>query len=420
MTINPLTNTTSLSNSKQPSEYDRTFFQTITQIAVRILFPVTAIWIFSSVVPIGFSAIALVGIGTAAATLASLFFQEPNYISNSEANEFPSFLNPGLGFVLSELPPYPQHFPRGINNASMNCGINSAAQAIRCCPSLYHWLSQAGYNEFEPIRRFFQSYEDSIRHNRNTVEASSQDLRVALSRLTNAIPPDMRVQIDPADALAAICNHLPRDMRGSIRETKHWDTSKNGPMLHNPQGITTTVPQDFFILPLVMTEEGPVRLDQMIEQHLNDRNQDTRAGAGIERYPEDGLHLVRYPLLQTERTIVDPPQILVVNVKRYNNPGAPQSILSSFLNESNGRINRNPIVAGDVISLPTESGRNCDYRLKAFTTHIGNTEGGHHTATGEMANGERFHMNDRVVHLVQPEEWEQRKAQASVYIYERI
>ncbi|HSX27056.1 MAG TPA: ubiquitin carboxyl-terminal hydrolase family protein [Chlamydiales bacterium] len=134
----------------------------IAQLAVKIFFIFSAVWMAGVLLPVAFHAVFLPMIALGATTLAAFFFQsEPP--SQKAVISSPSLIEKiperPIHFELPLPAGIPQNAPRGIYRTGMNCWVNSLVQLLECEPFVAQWLRTPIPLDLEPFIQYIAQYE---------------------------------------------------------------------------------------------------------------------------------------------------------------------------------------------------------------------------------------------------------------------
>lgn len=406
------------------SEKGQIAFSLITQIAVRILFPLVVMWLVASVFPISFHAVVLTTSVIGSSLLASLFFQPDHFICSVPEKEIPSSLGgaPNLSLLAAEMTI--QGHP-GIDNLRNNCWMNAIAQAIRAVPALHRWIRDPEEGaRFTPFRRFYEAYDEAARTHQKCMGiegVTSQDLRIAIRQFAPEISADPRRQEDAHEALGSLLAQMPDELMGLEQQTNYYSQTALHPMQRAQEAQSVGDPQPFYSMELPLPASAPARLEEMIAQYLHS----TESSEGVMRMGNDG-QLHRYELERMERTLLRPPPVLMIEVKRFHGFLPPPSffhripVMNYFFSPPPYQVEKleTPVDVSDEITIPTAEGPRL-YRLKSYICHSGRTpHSGHYTCYAEE-NGERYCYDDATV-LRAERVWDQKKSDAYIYLFEAV
>jgi hypothetical protein len=417
--------------------------EVITQVAIRILFIASSVWMAMAMLPVSMHAVVVPVIGFSATVLSGFFFPQPFHIQPPDFGQLPPLVRPVKVAEPVEAPAQNPHLPRGLLNSGNNCCFNSISHLINSDPSLSAWIRRPlteeiewepfrdlliEYNAPAPLVEAFLNYVNEMPHPRLSLprafeafrweenpnllkdlqltlsklcvspdyaaffnaydlgeEVDSHNLRGALVQVQNSIQRG-HVQEDAAEILDAILSSAPPKTKMEIQVTYRYadrETRQNEP-------------QSFITLEITPDDRAP-HLGRMFETY--------QRHAGIERNG-DGSQA-----LECTRTFTAVPPALRFQIKRYRGypPGA-SSLLSKYWPQSFPQLPWTARKVETPIEIPEElaiqvNGEERRYRLSSFVEHLGTTtRSGHYTACRSM-DGQKYLFNDAHVTPVDQAQW---------------
>jgi hypothetical protein len=401
--------------------------KTVAQLAMRIIFPLATVVMFASVLPITFSAILLPVAAIGSSFLSAFFFQPDTFYplpasrpSESLLRDIPRPLNPHPPPALvATLAP---NAPRGIGNASNNCWLNSDLQLLNSDPFIHEWIrnplpqppanlspvASEDYKKFAithlAFQNFFKAYDDASVRDRAVTPGSSQTLRMAIHRQRSwAISNSQHRQEDAHEGVSAILDYLPDTQRIRCEVRTHRNTAGLPAIQGHPDGIVSNEELPW-CLQLPITGAAP-QMQEMIRAYCDERVTDP---INTELESVDGNNR-RYPITRIERTFLEAPPTLRLQIKRFNWQKPPNIRLTRIPHldylfpQLQGRTVKNNIAIQIPLQLPLTlaDGTVQNYRLKSFNCHMGETpNSGHYTAYSRV--GEQWYFeNDSFVQPVE-------------------
>lgn len=278
---------------------------------------------------------------------------------------------------------------------------------------------------------FLADYDQAVRENRTPV-AGTQNLRLAMSRMTPRISPSELDQEDAPEILTQILSILPDEYKVRIEQATRYAVGEH-PIIELPDGRTSRKEDriGYFTLEL---KEGiqSARLGQLYD---NFRDYD------VEHHPtyqveKDGVMFTtidpvtkepvrkRYSSEHTTIRIMEAPPVLFFQIKRfYRNNETAKSwwswlIPSWFPTLTPRTVKRDiPVEIPDELTIDIADGTQRRYRLVTYINQWGSSiDRGHYTAAGKK-NERKFFMNDQLVTLADQPSWDERALQAYLLGY---
>ncbi len=414
------------------------FCKTISQLAVRTLFPLATFFMVTWVLPIAFHAVVLPAAAVGLAFLSAFFFQPENFYCPVAIKPRERLLAPlpEPGPLLQALPPPappPPDAPRGILNGGNNCWLITALQLIASDRGIRRWVTNPLPPLPEPdlmvamihrsLQQFFEAYDLAVQQNLPVI-GNPIVVRQALGLQNPAV--GGYHQADPHEGINGILNEIPQEEKIRINVRHHYSIAGLPPIADHPNGITE-VEEDSGSLELAIQGAQP-NLQEMIQLHCNEV---IRPGddPGVEFKGVDGIvHRYRHTLI--ERQFLQAPPTLRITLKRFGFQRPPKSWLSKIPYVLNlfprlgGYILKNDSSVQIPLDLDVKQadGAMQRYRLKSFNCHVGATpHSGHYTAYSRR-DEKWFLQNDAFVAPADQNEVERVLASGQPYMvwYEKI
>lgn len=263
-----------------------------------------------------------------------------------------------------------------------------------------------------PFGNFFAAYDRAIQD--NLPVGTSQDLRLALNRITEMVDPSEGVQVDAAEPMNYVLDLLPNAQKLRISEETHYDTRGLSAIAGNPDGVVRKDERHGYIQVAIPENEEAPTLDRLIQLHFDDHTV-------IERKDVHGKDRP-YPTTITRR-FEEAPQALRIQIKRFYNQKPPASWLTKlklfFWPELGWRMIKKevPVQIPQELTISLANGERRQFRLASFVNHHGATiAGGHYTAAC-IINGRNYFMNDEEVTLPDQPAWDDRLQKAYLLCY---
>lgn len=135
----------------------------IGQLAVRILWVFSVVWMAGAVLPLAFHAVLIPAMAAGAACLAAFLFQYDGSAFKQPIVSLPPMLRQliekPIQFQAPAAPPLAPAAPRGLFRQGQNCSINSIVQFIESCPRLAQWFRIPPPQDLEPFIHYIGQYE---------------------------------------------------------------------------------------------------------------------------------------------------------------------------------------------------------------------------------------------------------------------
>lgn len=262
-----------------------------------------------------------------------------------------------------------------------------------------------------PFANFFADYDQAVLENRPV--GKSQDLRLALNRISETIDPSEGEQMDAAEPLDLVLDLLPHAQKTKVAETYHYDTRGLPPLAGIPDAIGHQEHRHGTIQLSIRENEAATTVDKLLQYYCDDPTV-------IEKKSVDGKNRP-YPTT-VRRQFLEAPSVLRFQIKRYINEKLADSWLTKlklfFWPDLGQRMVKRdtPVQVPQDLTITLANGERKQYRLTSFVNHHGATpRSGHYTAC-RIINGRKYLMSDDQVTLEDPR-WDAYLPQAYLLCY---
>lgn len=270
---------------------------------------------------------------------------------------------------------------------------------------------------------FFRANDTAVEGRQAISRANSQNLRLALNRVTPAVDPSPHIQMDVREAVGPLLDVLPDHLKAKIETTYHYneDVTRLHPMREEPRAVVEER-TGYFSLPI--NGQGPIPLQTLFESYCND-NEGRPTGQNTPKFHDINGVRREYPVDRVTVSLLEAPPALHFHIKRFSHEKPPVSWWSQWFPRIFPPLEWRAIKLETLINCPEEltvtlkNGEVSRYRLTSFVNHYGaNCNSGHYTA-GRVINGHKFSMSDTEVTL-DPANWDEQLQHAYLLCYVRV
>ncbi len=243
-----------------------------------------------------------------------------------------------------------------------------------------------------PFNEFFRLNDEALRTKQAISKGNLQELRLALSLVSRAVPPASNVQMDVNEVILPFFSVLPHHLKMKVERIYQFDRKDMAQIAQLPEPKQEYL--EFLSLNLPSGQPGS-SLDQVFRTYCNNPGPEDQ-----ERFDIHG-NLRKYKVKQEVTSFSEAPSALRFQIMRF----AMDHLLKRTV-----KLDA-PMDCPEEVAIALKDGRICKYQLTTFITHHGNSQREGHYTIGRIVNGRKYLIDKHRVTPVDPERtelWDER------------